>query len=206
MSKKSKKVTTQAPDPSLPVVNTGNAWLPVAPAGGVSTIAPNVQPPNPVPAAAPDPTAPLTVTTDMFVDGISETAPDGTVQSVPTNLCATYAAADQLRQWLEANGVATSIVYGAPTVADLQTDAYKFSALVPWLEDGKGARENAGTLLSEMQFWGQISRPVMLSQTVGAFALDDSLAKTDPTNQGLAGNVPNEDAPTSVPPSTEASK
>lgn len=180
---------TSKPTP-LPPVHTGSAWLPVPPTAGSGFSAQPVQP-----SVEPDPTAPLNVTPDMFVDGVTETGPTGTLSGVPTNLCATPAAALQLQNWLQANGVKTTIEYGAPMPEDLQTNEYKYSQDVPFLTDGT-ARENVGQLLSAMQYWGQISRSVMLSQTVGAFATDDALAKTDPTNDALEGGVPNENDPT----------
>lgn len=194
MSKKSKAKFSTGPsvDTSVPQINTGNAWLPVAPAGGETSTISGVNPA----LAAPDPTAPLVITPDMFQDGVTIASADGSTNPVATNLCATEAGAIAMQNWLKANGVTTTMVFGAPEVDNLIADEDKYSTLVPWLEDGKGARENAGLLLSEMQYWAQISRPVMLSQTVGAFTADDALEQTDPTNQGLAGNVPNEDSPT----------
>lgn len=198
MSHRKKSASTPKVDPTITPISTGSAWLPTAPTGGVKGVV--TAPPTP----APDPTDPLTITSDMFVDGVTFTLPTGGTSAVPTNLCATEAAAKALQTWLQTNGVSTRLVWGAPQVTNLVAEPTAYSALVPWLEDGKGARENAGVLLTNMQRWGQIFRPVMMQQTVGAFATDDSLEQTDPTNESLVGNVPNEDSATQAIPGSQA--
>ncbi len=94
------------------------------------------------------------------------------VSGVPDFYCATLKGATALQQHLKDNGISTTIVMDWPQ-RNWNTSYFSPSSKVPWLDDGKGAVENAGQLLDNYRVlpYSLADRTVL-----GSFALDDTQA------------------------------
>jgi hypothetical protein len=93
------------------------------------------------------------------------------VSGVPPWYCATGAGALALQAWLKANGVTITIVQKWPLFQNVQNDRAVQSQQVPYLDDGKGAVENAGGLLWN---WSNLPASIAAQIAVEAFTLDDT--------------------------------
>ena len=173
----SKRSIYHNPNPSASTVSLGPITVVKSPA----PVTPLAPPPNP--------SAPFTVTPDMFLQD-TVTQLDGSVTTEPLYTCASSKGVTAMQVWLLAQGVSTTVVFGSPINAPIG-DPVQAAFSVPYLESPQypGARENCGMLLQAMQQYGGSMTSLLLMTTVGAFAIDSKLASTDPSNQGLQGNT-----------------
>lgn len=94
------------------------------------------------------------------------------IDPIPEWYCATDYGASSLQAWLKTKGITVTVVAKWPLFqnqAQSATDVQ--SAQVPWLDDGKGAVEEAGQLI-----YNFVNLPYSLAErtVLESFALDDT--------------------------------
>lgn len=95
------------------------------------------------------------------------------VSGVRDSYCATIGGATSLQEYLAAAGIQTTIVMDWPLWPQQGDGPFGQSTRVPWLVDGKGAKENAGLLLDNYRVL-----PYSLADATvkGSFKLDDTVS------------------------------
>jgi hypothetical protein len=93
------------------------------------------------------------------------------ISGVPAWYCATNAGALALQAWLKANGVTVTIVQKWPLFQNVQNNRAVQSQQVPYVDDGKGAVENAGGLLCNFD---NLPQSIAAQIAIEAFTLDDT--------------------------------
>lgn len=93
------------------------------------------------------------------------------ISGVPAWYCATMAGAEALQSWLKTQGINTTIVEKWPLYQQTVGNLAVQSQQVPYLDDGKGAVENAGGLLFN---WTNLPASIAEQIATEAFSLDDT--------------------------------
>ncbi len=109
---------------------------------------------------------------DSDVQPVIVTDPQGfMVSTIPPWYAATMAGAAKLQTYLQSQGITTTLNMDYP-MQNWNTTYFKVPK-VPWLDDGKGAHENAGGLI-----WNYKNLPYAMADRIvkGSFALDDTQA------------------------------
>jgi hypothetical protein len=91
---------------------------------------------------------------------------------IPFQYCATLVGAKYLQAWLAQNGITTQIIYDWPLYPQQIGNLDPQSSKVPYLIDGKGAKERAGDLI--YNFGEGMPYSIASYIAIRAWTLDDT--------------------------------